>query len=112
MYYYLAAMHYCLAVTYYYLAVVYGRGTYFARDSAYSTSPQYSPPDANSHRYMYQCLVLTGEFAVGNQNIAVPPNKPSVAVPYDSLVDNVTNPTIFVIFHDCQVYPEYLITFQ
>ena len=30
---------------------------------------------------------------------------------YDSVVDNVGNPYIFVVFYDPQAYPEYLITF-
>ncbi|XP_043101598.1 protein mono-ADP-ribosyltransferase PARP15 [Puntigrus tetrazona] len=31
---------------------------------------------------------------------------------YDSVVDNMQNPTMFVVFHDCQAYPDYLITFK
>ena len=31
---------------------------------------------------------------------------------YDSAVDNVAKPVEFVIFHDTQAYPEYIITFN
>lgn len=31
---------------------------------------------------------------------------------YDSLVDNVNSPEIFVTHQDAQVLPEYLITYQ
>ncbi|CAB1437318.1 unnamed protein product [Pleuronectes platessa] len=31
---------------------------------------------------------------------------------FDSLVDNQQSPTMFVVFHDDQAYPEYLITFR
>ena len=37
------------------------------------------------------------------------PNNPNVL--YDSVVDNIANPSIFVVFYDAQAYPEYLITF-
>ena len=37
------------------------------------------------------------------------PNNPTVV--YDCAVDDVNNPMEFVIFHDAQAYPEYLITF-
>lgn len=30
---------------------------------------------------------------------------------YDTVVDNVSKPTIFVVFRDYHAYPEYLITF-
>ena len=42
----------------------------------------------------------------------VPPYKdPAHHIHFDSVVDNVQNPTIFVIFQDALVYPEYLIVF-
>jgi hypothetical protein len=31
---------------------------------------------------------------------------------YDSVVDIVESPTVFVIFEDAHAYPEYLITFK
>jgi poly [ADP-ribose] polymerase 10/14/15 len=41
-----------------------------------------------------------------------PPNKPSHPdQQYDSVVDNVNQPGIYVIFHDAQAYPEFLIKF-
>ena len=30
----------------------------------------------------------------------------------DTTVENVQNPTIFVIYHDAQAYPEYLLTYE
>ena len=35
----------------------------------------------------------------------------AVLLLYDSTVDDVTNPTIFVTYHDAQPYAEYLIKF-
>ena len=31
---------------------------------------------------------------------------------YDTTVDNQSNPSIYVTYHDSQAYPEYLITFK
>lgn len=31
---------------------------------------------------------------------------------FDTLVDNVTNPTIYVVMSDSQAYPEYVVTFR
>lgn len=60
---------------------------------------------------MYLCKVLTGDYAPGQQNMSVPPAKGTDDM-FDSVVDRTVNPTMFVIFHDTQAYPEYLITFK
>ena len=92
--------------------MVYGNGVYFAKDASYSARPTYSPPDANGHKYIYLARVLSGEFTTGNSSMIVPPYKdPARHIFYDSVVDNIKNPQIFVIFHDALVYPEYLIVF-
>ncbi|XP_059394824.1 protein mono-ADP-ribosyltransferase PARP14-like [Carassius carassius] len=91
---------------------VYGNGTYFAVDPSYSAQG-YSKPDANGHKCMYLVRVLVGDFTQGKQGLPVPPAKSSSSVDlYNSVTDNMTNPTMFVIFNDVQAYPEYLITFQ
>ncbi|XP_033756233.1 protein mono-ADP-ribosyltransferase PARP15-like [Pecten maximus] len=94
-------------------AVAYGNGVYFAVNSQYSAQPQYSVQDANGYNRMYQCRVLTGEFTRGQGGMRVPPQKGSQGhILYDSVVDNATAPSIFVIFHDTQAYPEYIVTFS
>ena len=78
-----------------------------------SASDTYSPPDGNGVKHMYLARVLAGEFTAGGRGLIVPPAKdtsnPSDL--YDSVVDNVANPTIVVIFHDAQTYPDYHIEF-
>ena len=95
-------------------ATALGRGVYFARDASYSASDTYTPRDANGHKHMYYARVLTGQYTKGNHTLLVPPPKdpsnPSVL--HESVVDNVQNPRIFVVFQDAHVYPEYLITFH
>ncbi|XP_073408011.1 protein mono-ADP-ribosyltransferase PARP14-like isoform X2 [Dendrobates tinctorius] len=94
-------------------AACYGNGTYFAVDSSYSAHDQYSKPDANGLKYMYLARVLTGAFCAGQKGMLAPPpkNAPNVTDLYDSVTDNTARPTMFVIFHDIQAYPEYLISF-
>ncbi|KAL1266729.1 hypothetical protein QQF64_002404 [Cirrhinus molitorella] len=91
---------------------MYGNGTYFAVDPSYSAQG-YSAPDANGHKRMYLARVLVGDFTQGKRGLPVPPAKSSNSADlYNSVTDNMTNPTMFVIFNDVQAYPEYLITFQ
>ena len=90
---------------------VYGNGVYFAVDA--STSAKYSAPDENGYRYMYYCRVLTGEYTLGMNGINDAPVKDfSQGTWYDSVVDRLASPTMFVIFNDMQAYPEYLIKFK
>jgi len=97
---------------FYLVATVYGRGVYFACDASYSARDQYSPRDANNNKHMFLAKVLTGEFTVGSSDYVTPPSKSGSGLDlYDSVVDNPSNPSIFVIFGDAQAYPDYLITF-
>ena len=94
-------------------ATSYGRGVYFARDASYSASNTYSPRDSSYNKHMFLARVLTGEYAPGySTDIEPQPKSTDNKDLYDSSVDNVQNPRIFVIFHDTQAYPEYLITFK
>jgi poly [ADP-ribose] polymerase 10/14/15 len=97
-----------------FVATVLGKGVYFARDASYSLRSTYSPPDATGKRCVYLASVLAGEYAQGHQDmITAPPKNPNNAtITYDTVVDNVTNPSVYVVFHDTQNYPDYLITFK
>lgn len=94
-------------------ATLFGHGVYFAVEATISARDRYSPPSSDGHKYILVAHVLTGEFALGKEDMRMPPVKPdSGDVPqrYDSLADNLQNPSIFVIFNDTQAYPQYLIT--
>ncbi|XP_017276145.1 poly(ADP-ribose) polymerase family member 14-related sequence 1 [Kryptolebias marmoratus] len=94
-------------------AACYGNGSYFAVKASYSAQDTYSKPNQNKEKFMYLCRVLTGDFTLGQQHLIAPPSKGTNSVYlYDSVVDNASNPSMFVVFHDIQAYPEYLITFQ
>jgi len=61
---------------------------------------------------MFLARVLTGDYCKGNSSLKAPPVKDTRNNRlYDSVVDDVTNPSIFVVFKDSSVYPSYLITF-
>jgi len=86
---------------------------YFASQASYSASNQYSPRDVKGHKYVFLNRVLTGQYTVGNPSyITPPPKSPRSHDLYDSVVDDINNPSIFVIFADAQAYPDYLITFK
>ena len=91
---------------------MYGNGVYFASNASYSMT--FATPDSLNVRRMYLARVVVGFFAPGQKGLLVPPplfhHAPEVL--FDSVVDNVTNPKVFVVFRDFQCYPEYLITFK
>ncbi|XP_054470681.1 protein mono-ADP-ribosyltransferase PARP14-like [Anoplopoma fimbria] len=94
-------------------AACYGNGTYFAVNANYSAQDTYSKPNPKGEKCMYLCRVLTGDFTTGQRNMIIPPAKGPISVQkYDSVVDNMAGPAMYVIFHDSQAYPEYLITFK
>ena len=88
-----------------------GQGVYFA--TSFALSARYATPTSSGYQHVFQCRVLTGQFALGNPTIVEPPVRDkSRLVLYDSVVDTVEEPRMFVVFSDAQAYPEYLITFK
>ncbi|XP_039179733.1 protein mono-ADP-ribosyltransferase PARP14-like isoform X1 [Crotalus tigris] len=90
-----------------------GNGTYFAISSNYSAQDVFSKPDPNGRKYMYVARVLTGDYCIGRRGQIIPPSKNNGGFDlYNSVTDSMNRPSMFVIFHDAQAYPEYLITFR
>ncbi len=90
----------------------YGDGVYFAQDANYSAQDRYAQKDSQGHSYIYYSKVLTGEYAVGQGGMKVPPVKGdplNEIIHFDSTVDNTVKPSIFVIYYDSQAFPEYLV---
>jgi len=94
---------------------VYGKGVYFSTTAKYSD--QYTRPCAKNsgHRFMFFGRVLVGMSAVGRPELQRPPpvdvSRPHGAL-YDSCVNHVSVPSIFVIFDNDQCYPEFLIEYE
>ena len=89
---------------------MYGKGVYFAVNSSYSASHRYSKPNSAKEQVMFMCRVLVGEYCQGEKDQAKPDVRTGTYL-YDSTVDNMISPEIFVIFNDAQALPEYIVTF-
>ena len=92
-------------------------GVYFARDADYSCRSIYAPADPQTgHRYVYYAKVLVGEYTEGNSRMIVAPKKdtadPNNYERFDSVVDDVDNPRVYVLFNDYDFYTIYLITLK
>jgi len=86
---------------------LYGKGVYFARDASYSTYPLYCTPDAKDIQTVFLVRVVVGEYCKGIKHAVTPAMRNALKNQlYDSTVDNVNDPSIFVTYHDAQAYPE------
>ncbi|XP_026182494.2 protein mono-ADP-ribosyltransferase PARP12 [Mastacembelus armatus] len=87
----------------------FGKGSYFARDAKYSHN---YAGDSNV-RSMFVSRVLVGDYTKGSSGYLRPPSKDGGDVNfYDSCVDDVSNPSIFVVFEKHQIFPEYLLQYK
>jgi hypothetical protein len=89
----------------------YGKGTYFARDSAYSLQPKYAAPGARGEQHLLLSRVLVGDPCVGSPGTPTPRLKQPGGVYHESMVDRLANPTVFVLStgSDNQAYPEFVL---
>ncbi|KAJ8391031.1 hypothetical protein AAFF_G00096520 [Aldrovandia affinis] len=94
--------------------VAYGRGSYFAQEASYSI--KYAPATGGGGcQHMFLAKVLVGNIVVGNSSYCRPPQlnplKPGYEL-YDTCVNQMPKPSIFVVFDSCQCYPYYLIKYK
>ena len=98
----------------------YGKGVYFALTSGYSNAYAGANP-----KKMFVCRVMAGETSQGYNEQLVPEVRvPATNVMYDSTTDKLQAPEpiqigdpaarsnvrqMYVVYHDAQAYPEYLI---
>ena len=80
------------------------------QDASYSSSRTYSRPNAQGLQHMFLCRVVVGEYCQGQRD-ALTPSVRRGDLLYDSTVDNMRNPGMFITYHDAQAYPEYLVRF-
>lgn len=88
---------------------------YFASRANYSAQKKYSVPDQYGNQRMFICQVVVGKYTKGEKTMKVaPPLDPikNEHLLFDTLVNDPTNPTIYVVMSDSQAYPEYLVTFR
>ena len=84
---------------------------YFARDSSYSSSTTYSRPDGNGVQHMFLVRVVVGEYCMGKRDQLTPDVRQGHQL-YDTTVNNMNDPSMYVTYHDAQAYPEYLVKFK
>ena len=93
-------------------ATLFGKGVYFARDTSYSTYPLYSPPDARGLQTIFAVRCVVGKWSQGVRDGLTPAVRDDAKnLLYDTTVDDMRRPSIFVTYHDAQAYPEYRVRF-
>ncbi|XP_078506533.1 protein mono-ADP-ribosyltransferase TIPARP-like [Lissotriton helveticus] len=88
----------------------YGKGSYFALEASYAH--KFSKSAEKGLRYMLLAKVLVGKMALGKSSYSRPPALSDSYALYDSCVDDLLNPKIFVVFDSCQCYPLFLIEYK
>ena len=75
-------------------------------------------PNLSGRQHLLVCRVISGVYTRGAEGMDVPPvrlqreaGRP-YEIRYDMTVDCPCDPQIFVAYHDAQVYPDYLLTFD
>ena len=82
-------------------AVVWGRGVYFARDASYSLQKPYAKPNSEGWQHLFVCRLVVGEYCLG-KNGQLRPDMRKGDLPFDSFVNDLSNPSIFVATDDAQ----------
>lgn len=82
----------------------FGKGTYFAKDAIYSK--EYAKSSHDEISFMLVCDVVVGNSCMGSLKKVLDQSQ------YDSMVNNLKNPTIFVVPNDDAAYPTYVIAFD
>jgi len=70
----------------------------------------FSPQGGTGKRTMILACVAIGAYTEGKENMLTPPVRTEDQL-YDSTVDDVEDPKMFVTFKDSQAYPKYVIEF-
>jgi poly [ADP-ribose] polymerase 7/11/12/13 len=87
---------------------LWGQGIYFARDAAYSVD--YSRVNKDGSKSMLLCHVTTGMCTVGDPEMRICPKRTGHHK-FNSTVDSLSNPEIFVLQKSEGALPAYVITY-
>ncbi|XP_042860916.1 protein mono-ADP-ribosyltransferase PARP12-like [Penaeus japonicus] len=87
---------------------IWGKGAYFGNDIAYCY--RYCQPDSASLRHMIVAKVLVGTITLGQKDLKRPPKDQATGYFFDTTVNDVAHPSIFVKYDKQEYYPNYLIT--
>lgn len=93
-------------------SAVWGSGTYFARDAKYVAEGGFCQPRPDGRFCMLVCLLSVGMPCLGDPgHNGVLPIRQGIHR-YNSTVDSLASPEIFIIQHAGAAHPAYLITFE
>ena len=88
------------------------QGVYFAKNAKYSVDYCKNNANINNGKYcMLACRVLIGDITKGQKNCD-PPLKADGHTRYETMVNDINNPTIFVATRDYCALPVYYIWFS
>ena len=94
---------------------LWGEGVYFARDAQYPDDFGFATKSAaDGTKCVLLCLVLTGHSCLGGADVQLhlqTRNGQGSHGTYDSLVDDLANPEIFVVEDGGRVFPAYVIQY-
>jgi hypothetical protein len=93
-------------------AALWGRGVYFARDSEYSDAYGFARISSDGTKHIIMCLVLTGMSCLGFDKTLLHTKNRDNDRTYDSLIDCIANPEIFVVADGSCAYPAYVIHYK
>ncbi|KAK7086032.1 hypothetical protein SK128_018082 [Halocaridina rubra] len=88
---------------------IYGKGSYFSHSAVIARN--YCVPNDYGRFTVFFAIVIIGAIAKGDPALTQPPSNPSVNALYDTTVDNVEAPTVYVKYDKEEYYPEYVIEF-
>lgn len=92
---------------------MWGMGIYLARDAQYPDDHGFfGEPRPDGTKDMLLCLAVTGISALGDESFAIMPYRPQSQHRYNSFVDTLSNPEIFVVSSPGAVVPAYVITYM
>ncbi|CAD5114819.1 DgyrCDS3859 [Dimorphilus gyrociliatus] len=90
----------------------FGMGTYFARHVSYALNDRLSRRGSNNYKKLIMCRIVQGSSCLGEPHLKSPLINP-MSFPlsrYETVVDNLENPEIYVVFNDFGALPEYVLT--
>ena len=90
----------------------YGKGCYFSVSAHYASNSRYATvSDSSSVQFMFICSVICGESCKGREYMKVPNLKPNQKIRYETTVDSMSYPSMYVTYTDNQAIPLYLVAF-
>jgi hypothetical protein len=84
----------------------YGRGCYFAREASYSADPTYAIPNNKGEKFIFINRLCVGQTKVGTVDLAAADET------FQTAVDVMKNPSLYVAFDDHQSYCEFLVVIK